>query len=82
MLWHEILKDISKTIKMKKILTLVALGVAVKYFLDTERGKELKKQVTDWLGEAEDTVKETFQQATDTIKQAAARADGGMNVKR
>jgi hypothetical protein len=44
---------------MKKLLTLLALGVAVKYLLDSEKGKEIKSQIKGWIGNAQDAVAET-----------------------
>lgn len=55
---------------MKKLLLLVAAGVAVKYFLNSEHGKEAGKQVKDWLGEAQDSLKDVMGRAGKKAKQA------------
>jgi len=38
---------------MKKILTLLALGFAAKYFLDSKEGQELKTRAKGWIADAE-----------------------------
>jgi hypothetical protein len=58
---------------MKKLLTLVIAGVAVKYFLDSEKGQSLKTQLKGWLGEAQDAMKETVNRASGNVNQVADR---------
>jgi hypothetical protein len=48
---------------MKKLLALVVLGVAVKLFLDSESGKEIKRHLQDWLAEAQDILGDTLDTA-------------------
>ena len=60
---------------MKKLLVLVALGVAVKYFLDSEKGEELKSYVRDLLGDAQDAFNEYFEKATEQVEGAASTID-------
>ena len=49
---------------MKKLLVWVAIGVAVKYFLDSDKGEEFKSYVKDLLGDAQDVFNEYFEKAT------------------
>ncbi len=58
---------------MKKLLTLLALGVAVKYFLDSEKGKELKTQIKDWANKAQDAVAETVGSLEDKAGKTAPK---------
>lgn len=60
---------------MKKLLVLVALGVAIKYFLDSDKGEELKGYVKDLLGDAQDAFNEYFEKATEKLEGAATQAD-------
>lgn len=60
---------------MKKLLVLVALGVAVKYFLDSEKGEELKSYVKDLLGDAQDAFNEYFEKTTEKVEGAASQID-------
>ena len=64
---------------MKKLLVLVALGVAVKYFLDSEKGEELKSYVRDLLGDAQDTFNEFFNKASDKIEDTAGNVDNTLS---
>ena len=54
---------------MKKLLTLIALGAAVKYFLDSEKGHQLKSQLKGWMGDAKDVF-------DDTVKNTQKSAEG------
>lgn len=58
---------------MKKLLTLLALGVAVKYFLDSDKGKELKTQIKGWIGDAQDAVAETVGNLEDKAGKTAPK---------
>ena len=60
---------------MKKLLVLVALGVAVKYFLDSEKGEEIKSYVKDLLGDAQDAFNEYMEKATGKVEGAASQID-------
>ena len=52
---------------MKKLLVLFGIGVAVKYFLDSESGKDMKKQVQNWLNEAQDALSGSLKNAGKTV---------------
>jgi hypothetical protein len=58
---------------MKKLLALVIAGVAIKYFLDSEQGKQLQNQLKDWLGDVQDTFNETVNTATGKAKATVDR---------
>ncbi|MBO9571324.1 MAG: hypothetical protein J7497_03825 [Chitinophagaceae bacterium] len=60
---------------MKKLLTLLALGVAVKYFLDSEKGGQLKSKIKGWMGDAKDAIDETVRNG----QKAASGATPKMN---
>ena len=60
---------------MKKILVWVAIGVAVKYFLDSDKGEEFKSYVKDLLGDAQDTFNEYFEKATGKLEGTANRVN-------
>lgn len=60
---------------MKKLLILVAVGVAVKYFLDTEKGQEIKNYVRDLLGDAQDAFNEYLEKASEKVEGTASRID-------
>ncbi len=53
---------------MKKLLALVIAGVAVKYFLDSEQGKQLQNQLKGWLGEVQDTFTDSMDNANGRVK--------------
>ena len=60
---------------MKKILVWVAVGVAMKYFLDSDKGEEVKSYVKDLLGDAKDAFNEYYQKASETVEGAITRTD-------
>ena len=60
---------------MKKILVWVAVGVAMKYFLDSDKGEEVKSYVKDLLGDAKDVFNEYYQKASGTVEGAINRTD-------
>ena len=64
---------------MKKLLVLVVIGVAVKYFLDSEKGDELKSYVRDLLGDAQDTFNEFFSKTSDKIEDTANDVDSTLS---
>jgi hypothetical protein len=66
---------LKKTNDMKKLLALVAVGVAVKYFLDSEQGKQVKKQVMDLLSELQDTFSEGINKAGGKITEVRSQAE-------
>lgn len=61
---------------MKKLVSLVIVGIAVKYFLDSESGKDIKRQLHDWLGDVQDL----FSKHVDAAKKELASA--GDNIPR
>jgi len=64
---------------MKKILALIIVGVAVKYFLDSEKGRQLKSRVRDLLDEGLDAVNEKLETAASKVEQAAGKVDNLMS---
>jgi hypothetical protein len=60
---------------MKKLVTLAVLGVAVKYFLDSESGKDIKRQIHDWLGEVQDM----FSEKANAVKKEISAATPNMD---
>ena len=60
---------------MKKLLVLVAVGVAVKYFLDSEKGDEVKTYVKDLLGDAREFLNDFFEKATEKVENTASALD-------
>ena len=60
---------------MKKLLVLVAVGVAVKYFLDTDKGEEVKTYVRDLLGDARDFLNEFLENAAEKVENTASAVD-------
>ena len=60
---------------MKKLLVLVAVGVAVKYFLDSEKGDEVKTYVKDLLGDAREFLNDFFEKATEKVENTANAVD-------
>jgi hypothetical protein len=60
---------------MKKLLVLVAIGVAVKYFLDSEKGEDVKNYVKDLLGDAREFLNDFFENASEKVENAASTVD-------
>lgn len=60
---------------MKKLLVLVAVGVAIKLFLDSEKGDEVKAYVTDMLGDAREFLNDFFEKASEKVENAAVTVD-------
>jgi hypothetical protein len=60
---------------MKKLLVLVAIGVAVKYFLDSDKGDEVKNYVKDILGDAREFLNDFFENASEKVENAASTVD-------
>jgi hypothetical protein len=60
---------------MKKLLVLVAAGVALKLFLDSEKGDEVKAYVRDMLGDAREFLNDFFEQASEKVENAAVAVD-------
>jgi hypothetical protein len=57
---------------MKKLLALAIVGIAVKYFLDSEKGTQAKSQLKDWLQDAQDAFGDTIKGAKGTARQVAS----------
>ena len=60
---------------MKKLLLLAIAGVAVKLFLDSEKGYELKKHIHDLIQDAQDSVNAFLEKITDKIEDTASTVD-------
>jgi hypothetical protein len=60
---------------MKKLLVLVAVGVAVKLFLDSEKGEEVKSYVRDLLGDVQDTFNEYLEKASQKVERTASQVN-------
>ena len=60
---------------MKKLLVLVAVGVAVKYLLDSDKGDEIKSYVKDLLGDARDVLNDFLEKTTDKVENATSAVD-------
>ena len=60
---------------MKKLLLLAIAGVAVKLFLDSETGHELKQHIRDMIQDAQDAVTALLEKVTDKIEDTASTVD-------
>ena len=60
---------------MKKLLVLVAAGVAIKLFLDSKKGDEVKAYVKDMLGDAREFLNDFFEKASEKVETAASAVD-------
>lgn len=60
---------------MKKLLVLAVVGVAVKLFLDSEKGHELKQRVRDLIKEAQDTINDYLETASEKVEDMAGTVD-------
>lgn len=60
---------------MKKLILLAAVGVAIKLFLDSEKGDEVKAYVRDMLGDAREFLNDFFEKASDKVEDAASAVD-------
>ena len=60
---------------MKKLLVLVAAGVAIKLFLDSEKGDEVKAYVRDMLGDAREFLNDFFERASEKVENTASAVD-------
>lgn len=58
---------------MKKLLVLIGLGVAIKYFLDSDSGRDVKNQVKDWLKEAQDGFSDKLEMAKEKVHDVKQR---------
>ena len=65
---------------MKKLLVLVAAGVAIKLFLDSEKGDEVKAYVRDMLGDAREFLNDFFENASEKVENAASAVDRKMTM--
>ena len=66
---------ISKKINMKKLLVLAVIGIAIKYFLESEQGEQLKQKIRDLISRAEDAINEKLEAAAEKIENTASRVD-------
>ena len=60
---------------MKKLLVLVAAGVALKYFLDSEKGDQVKRYVRDLLGDAREVLNDFFEKTSEKVENTASAVD-------
>ena len=60
---------------MKKLIALVVVGFAIKFFLDSRHGYRLKQQVRSKIKKAEDFINDKLEKATDKIEETASRVD-------
>jgi hypothetical protein len=60
---------------MKKILVLVAVVVALKYFIDSKKGDQVKNYVRDLLGDAREFLNDFFEKASEKVENAASAHD-------
>ena len=60
---------------MKKLLVLAAVGIAIKLFLDSEKGDEVKAYVRDMLGDAREFLNDFFENASEKVENAASTVD-------
>ncbi|HUQ64758.1 MAG TPA: hypothetical protein VM101_01285 [Flavitalea sp.] len=60
---------------MKKLLVLVAVGVAVKLFLDSEKGEEVKSYVRDLLGDVQDTFNDYLEKGSQKVERTARQVN-------
>ncbi len=65
----------TKNMFMKKILTLLALGFAAKYFLDSKEGQELKTKAKSWLSDAEKKLTGTLSNAESQVEEVTPNAN-------
>jgi hypothetical protein len=60
---------------MKKILALIVVGVAIRYFLSSEKGRQLKNRVRELLDEGLEALNEKLETAAGKVEDAAAKVD-------
>jgi hypothetical protein len=60
---------------MKKLLVLAVVGVAIKLFLDSDKGQELKQKVLDLISDAQDAINEYLEKATEKVEDVAGTVD-------
>lgn len=60
---------------MKKLLVLVAAGIALKYFLDSQKGDQVKDYVSSLLGDARQFLNDFFENASEKVENAASAVD-------
>ena len=63
---------------MKTLLTGIAIGVALKYFLDSKYGEEMKETVNDWWDEMVGNLEDKIHTATGAVEKAAGKVDDAM----
>ena len=60
---------------MKKLIVLAVAGVAIKLFLDSPQGNQLKGKVRDLIQEAQDKINEWLETAAEKVENTASRVD-------
>ena len=66
---------------MKKLVVMAAIGIAIKIFIDSDKGKELVRRIQDWIEGINENVDDLFEQVTDKIENVAADVDRALPGK-
>lgn len=57
------------------LLAGAALGAAVALILSTDKGDELKENITDWLADLIDSSKDKISDLTDSVKETVSKVN-------
>ncbi len=76
---HDIIISIKKQSIMKKILAFVLAGMAINYFLDSERGNERRNKVKNWINDVKTNVDELVGKGQQRVENIADSADRVMS---
>lgn len=66
---------------MKKLIALAVVGVAVKLFLDSEQGVEMKRRLRNVIQDAQDSINSWLEKVADKIEDTAADVDQAVASK-
>ena len=66
---------------MKKLVVIAAIGIAIKIFIDSDKGKELVRRIQDWIEGINENVNDLFEQVTDKIENVASDVDRSLPGK-
>ena len=66
---------------MKKLVVIAAIGIAIKIFIDSDKGKELVHRIQDWIEGINENVNDFFEQIADKIENAATDVDDALPGK-
>lgn len=78
---HEFLIITAKGRFMKKLIVLAVVGVAVKLFLDSEQGVEIKRRIRNVIQDAQDSINGWLENVADKIEDTAADVDKAVASK-